>query len=133
MSFFKRLRKINFQEKKLVICELGTIISKKGVKLHNTGDRLHDFGVETTCRPMKDYRILIMISENSFYEPQKIKKSHIYHRFKAFHEIGDIVVARCSNIPIQYCTNIKLTEKENKTKRISLERIEELENQLNCK
>lgn len=127
LNFFKR-KQVNFQNKSLVICKMGIVTKKE-----NSWDKWGEY-IEWKSIALPKYRILVSGRKYiKFYEPDRSK---IYYpsnySYKRRVKIGDLVV-KTATIPIQYVQFIKLTEEEERTKTITIERIKELEDLLNSK
>jgi len=135
MNFFKRNRKISFQEEDLVLCRIALVTDYKILE-YGTRNTSWDYHDQTTWRVLPEVRILIREGAEYYYEPHEHFELFGKRRYKKGHGFlkeGDRFVVETNNIPIQYCTEITLTEKELKTKKITLKRIKELENLLNSK
>lgn len=138
MKKFSLLRrktpKINFEEKKLVLCYLEVITDyKRWIE----GDRTH---WKTSQRTIPRIRILVKEKEvfwDKYYEPEESLKDYgkcYYDCISKVEGVGDrIVTPLHKGLPIQYLTEINLTAEETMTKEITLERIKELEDLLNSK
>lgn len=129
----KKTSKINFEEEKLVACYFAVITDHD--KWYS-GDEVY---WESSVRKLPGIRILVKKGSayTYYYEPEEALKSdgkYYYDRVKFLDGVGNrIVIPLYNGLPIQYLNEIKLTAEELATKRITLERIKELENLLNSK
>ena len=127
-KMFRKFRKISFRENRLVICTTRVIFSRK---------KLDEYTDEIKSTPSK-YRILIEHKINSHtYMGQDPMKPNMYYRWTKLREgqfygnIGETIIYNFGGVPIESDSRIILTEREKKTGKISLKRIEELEEILN--
>ena len=135
MNFFKRNRKINFEKEDLVLCKIALITEYKILE-YGTSNTSWDYHDKTTWDELPGIRILIRYDSRHYYEPNdyfELFERRNYQKGYDFLKEGDLFVKETDNIPIQHCKKIILTEKELKTKRITLKRIKELEDLLNSK
>ena len=125
---FRKFRKIDFKENRLVICTTKVITARK---------KLDEYTEEIRSTPSK-YRILIehRIYSNT-YMGQDPMKPDMYYRWTKlrkgmfYGDVGETIIYNFGGVPIESDARIVLTEKEKKTGRISLKRIQELEKTLN--
>jgi len=125
---FRKFRKVNFKENRLVICTTKKILSRK---------KLDEYTDEITSTPRK-YRILIEHKTYSnTYMGQDPMKPKLYYRWTKlqkgmfYGDVGETIIYNFGGVPIENDSRIILTEREKKTGKISLKRIEELEKFLN--
>lgn len=125
-TFLKKIKKINFQENRLVVCELATVIGKKVLE-YGTRYTSWDYHEKVTYVRSKRKRILIWERLDCYGDPlEEIHQDLIYHE-SDMADVGEVFVCKPKNLLIQYDPRITLTEKEKKTKKISLKRLEEIE------
>lgn len=133
MNIFKRNKKINFEKEDLVLCRIALITDYK-VLAYGTRFTSWDYQTETTWRILPEIRILIRGDSERYYEPNDYFNLYEKREYQKGHEFlreGERFVKQTDNMPIQYIANITLTQKELKTKKISLKRIKEIEDLLN--
>lgn len=125
---FRKFRKIDFKENRLVICTTKVITARK---------KLDEYTVELRSTPSK-YRILIEHKKYSHtYMGQDPMKPNRYYRWTKlrkgmfYGDVGETIIYNFGGVPIESDSRIILTEREKKTGKISLKRIEELEEILN--
>lgn len=126
-KIFRKFRKISFKENRLVICTTKVILGIEKVDKHTS---------KITSTPSK-YRILIEHKKNGTYTGEDPMKPNTYYRWTKLREgsfygdVGETIIYNFGGFPIERDSRIVLTEKEKKTGKISLKRIEELEKILN--
>lgn len=126
-KIFRNFRKISFKENRLVICTTRVIEGKKRIDKHKS--------IITSTLP--EYRILIEHKTNGTYTGEDPMKPNTHYRWTKLREgmfygdVGETIIYTFGGIPIERDSRIVLTEKEKKTEKISLKRIEELEKILN--
>lgn len=127
MRIFRR-EKVNFQSKNLVICVMGQVSKKESYF-----ETCLDERIEWRLQDLLERRILIRGRNRKFYEPDGSKAYYGGGNcYKRKVKRGDLVVMS-SSAPIQYERLFEFTEEEKRTKTITLERINELENLFNSK
>ena len=131
MSIFKRNKKINFEEVNLILCKLCMITEYE--TLYNP------WRVKAKKIAFPETRILVRLHDNHhFYEPNNYSESWREPDYSLYnideivrYHLGMKLVEKTDGIPIQRIPGITFTEKELKTKKISLKRIKEIEDLLN--
>lgn len=127
MNIIKRNKKINFEEVDLVLCKIALVTERTVLP---NADIRYEF------RIFPEIRILARKFSKFYFEPinySKDWKEPDYGKLYSGLDVGDRFVESTDNIPIQRIPGIPFTEKELKTKKITLKRIKELEDLLNSK
>lgn len=131
-NFFSRYRRINFEKNDLVICRIN-LITKYEILEYGNSHTSWDYHDKTTWVVLPKIRILIR-GGYYYYEPDEFYDYFGRTLYQGNHNLlrkGDKFVNEVSPKAIQYIRGITLTEKEQRTKKITIKRIKELENFLN--